>query len=154
MLLGMSSGPDPTPNVGTVVPFFMVTDMARSLRFYVDGLGFTLRRKWTPEGPDKIQWCWLELGGAALMLQEYLPDRVPQEKRGRGVSLWFQCRDSLALYHEFRARGLEPREPFVGNALWDMGISDPDGYTLHFESPTDVPEETKLSEWVTQQKGA
>jgi hypothetical protein len=25
-------------------------------------------------------------------------------------------------------------------------LSDPDGYRLHFESPTDVPEETKLSE--------
>ena len=138
--------PNPGPNVQQAVPFFMVTDMPRSLRFYVDGLGFTLKNKWTPHSPDKIVWCWLELGGAALMLQEYSPATIPQDKRGVGASVWFQCRDSVALYHEFKSRGLAPKEPFVGNHLWDVAITDPDGYSLHFESPTDVPEETKLSD--------
>jgi lactoylglutathione lyase len=151
---GAMSTATPAPNVQQAVPFFMVTDMVRSLHFYVDGLGFALRNKWTPDAPDKIRWCWLELGGAALMLQEYRTGKVPSEKKGQGVSVWFQCRDSLALYDEFRARGLEPREPFVGNSLWDVAISDPDGYSLHFESPTDVPEETTLSEWLAKQKGA
>jgi lactoylglutathione lyase len=41
-----------------------------------------------------------------------------------------------------------PKEPFVGNQLWDVALSDPDGYRLHFESPTDVPEETRYSEWI------
>jgi lactoylglutathione lyase len=67
------------------------------------------------------------------------------EERGVGTSLWFQCNDAVALYHEFQSRGLSPQEPFVGNAMWDTLIIDPDGYRLHFESPTDVPEETKLS---------
>jgi lactoylglutathione lyase len=31
--------------------------------------------------------------------------------------------------------------------MWVTVINDPDGYTLDFESPTDVPEDTKLSEW-------
>jgi lactoylglutathione lyase len=144
----------PAPNVQQAVPFFMVTDMVRSLRFYIDGLGFSLRNKWTPDAPHKIRWGWLESGGAALMLQEYAAGRAPLEKRGQGVSVWFQCRDALALYHEFRSRGLEPREPFVGNSLWDVAISDPDGYSLHFESPTDVPEETTFSEWLAKQQGA
>jgi hypothetical protein len=30
-----------------------------------------------------------------------------------------------------------------------MKIVDPDGYNLHFESPTTVPEETKLSDLPT-----
>jgi hypothetical protein len=29
-------------------------------------------------------------------------------------------------------------------------MTDPDGYGLHFESPTDVPEETTYSEWLRQ----
>jgi lactoylglutathione lyase len=131
-------------NVSKVTPFFMVTDMARSLHFYVDGLAFTMRHKWVVE--DKIRWCWLDLGGASLMLQSYLLSRMPTEKLGAGVSLWFDCDDSVALYREFHSRGLEPREPFVGNGLWDTLLVDPDGYQLHFGSPTDVPEETKLSE--------
>jgi uncharacterized glyoxalase superfamily protein PhnB len=124
----------------------MVTDMSRSLRFYLEGLGFTLKNKWTPDSPDKIRWCWLELGGASLMLQEYNPGRIPTEKLGKGASIWFQCHDSLALYHEFKSGGIETREPFVGNHMWDVALTDPDGYDLHFESPTDVPEETKLSD--------
>jgi hypothetical protein len=32
--------------------------------------------------------------------------------------------------------------------MWVVGFADPDGYRLDFESPTDVPEETKYSEWV------
>jgi lactoylglutathione lyase len=142
----MATAPTHQTNVKQVVPFFMVTDMDKSLRFYLDGLGFTLKNKWTPESLDKIRWCWLELGGAALMLQEYNPGRIPQEKRGEGVSLCFQCEDAIALYHEFKSRNLDPREPFVGNSLWDTLITDPDGYHLHFESPTNVPEETKLSD--------
>ena len=61
--------PKPAPNVKQAVPFFHVPDIEASLRFYVDGLGFVLIKQWAPEG--RIRWCWLELGGAALMLQEF-----------------------------------------------------------------------------------
>jgi len=30
----------------------------------------------------------------------------------------------------------------------DMQLKDPDGYNVHFESPTEVPEETLYSDWV------
>ena len=65
---------------------------------------------------------------------------------GQGVSLWFQCEDAIAFYHDVRSRGIEASEPQVGNGLWDTMLTDPDGYRLNFESPTDVPEETRLSE--------
>jgi len=58
-------------NVQQAVPFFMVSSMETSLRFYVDGLGFEMKKKWTPDGDGKVRWCWLELGDAALMLQEF-----------------------------------------------------------------------------------
>lgn len=131
------------PNVEQAVPFLMVTNMDSSLRFYVDGLGFEMTRKWTPEG--RIRWCWLQLGGAALMLQEYLKDRVPEGKLGQGVSLCFQCKDALALYRAFLSREIQAKKPFVGNGMWVTIVSDPDGYKLDFESPTDVPEETEYS---------
>ena len=35
-------------NVQEAVPFFMVTDIEASLRFYVDGLGFRLKNEWRP----------------------------------------------------------------------------------------------------------
>ena len=143
----------PKPNITQAVPFFAVSNMERSLKFYVDGLGFEMTNKWIPK--DKIEWCWLQRGGGALMLQEFhkqgRDEKVFEGKLGEGVSVCFMCEDALALYHEFKSRGIETSEPFVGNGLWDLGLFDPDGYNLHFESPTDVREETKYSEWKRNQ---
>ena len=84
------------------------------------------------------------------MLQEF-PKKghdswLPQEKVGEGVSLCFTCKDALAIYYEFRSRGIQASEPQVGNSMWVTSLSDPDGYQLEFESVTDTPEDTKLSE--------
>jgi uncharacterized glyoxalase superfamily protein PhnB len=128
------------PNVQQVVPFLWAKNLEASLRFYVEGLGFTMTKKWIDNG--KLQWCWLELGGAALMLQEYRHNKIPPGKLGEGVSICFQCKDALAIYHQAISRGLEPKTPFVGNAMWVTILSDPDGYTLDFESPTDAPDES------------
>ncbi|WP_263383133.1 VOC family protein [Granulicella arctica] len=131
------------PNVQQAVPFFWVLNLEASLPFYVDGLGFRKTKEWIVEG--KLRWCWLELGGAAHMLQEYGPNNVPSNKRGEGVSICFQCSDALAIYHQAIAHGLEPQRPFVGNGMWVTILTDPDGYKLDFESPTDEPEETRYS---------
>jgi lactoylglutathione lyase len=144
----MESETKPAANVTQAVPFFNVTDIAASVRFYVDGLGFKMTKQWIDAG--KLQWCWLEIGKAALMLQEYRkvghgPQR-PEGKLGLGVVISFQCRDALAIYREARSRGIQASRPFVGNGMWVTGMTDPDGYRLEFESPTDVPEETILAE--------
>ena len=127
-------------NVQQAVPFFWVTDVESSLRFYIGGLGFEKTKEWIDEG--RLRWCWLELGTAAIMLQEYKPGKLPASKRGEGVSICFQCKDALTIYDDCLSRGLQPGRPFVGNGMWVTTLSDPDGYTLDFESPTHVPEET------------
>ena len=148
----MTVAPTPSPNVKQAVPFFGVTDMEASLRFYVDGLGFKMKHRWIPSAAErnpegKIRWCWLQLGEAGIMLQEYLPERRPKETLGTGVSVCFICEDALALYREFKARGIQTRQrPFVGNRLWVVSVADPDGYRIDFESPTDAAEETELQE--------
>ena len=135
------------PNIEYVVPLFMVSDMEISLKFYTNGLGFIVLNTWTPRG--KIEWCWLQRDGGPLMLQEFRDKPyLSGNKPGAGVSIWFQCRDSLALYHEFIEKGINAQEPFVDNGLWDVKVTDPDGYYLHFESRTDVAEETTYSEWL------
>jgi lactoylglutathione lyase len=139
-------------NVKQAVPFFGVTNMQASLRFYMDGLGFKMKHQWIPDraedNPDgKIRWCWLQLGDAAIMLQEFLPERRPKEALGTGTSVSFMCEDALALYREFKSRGIQTRKrPFVGNRLWVIPVTDPDGYRLEFESPTDAPEESEFEE--------
>ena len=137
--------PETEPNVQQAVPFFMVSNIEASLRFYIDGLGFQRTNQWIVDG--KIRWCWLQFGGAALMLQEYGPNHpLHNEKLGQGVSVCFQCKDALVIYHETRARGLKPQTPFVGNGLWVTAFTDPEGYKLEFASPTTVAEETVYSD--------
>jgi lactoylglutathione lyase len=140
-------------NVKQAVPFFGVTSMEASLQFYVEGLGFKMKRWWIPDQPGeydpdgRIRWCWLELGDAAIMLQEFMPGRQPKEALGAGTSVSFMCDDALALYREFKSRGIQPRNrPSVGNSLWVVPLSDPDGYRIEFSSPTDAPEESELEE--------
>ena len=144
----MNAKTETEPNVKQTVPFLAVSDMTVSIRYYVDGLGLKITQQWIEEG--KLRWCWLQHGGAALMLQEYRTAGhdawVPQGKVGEGVAIYFVCQDALAIYREVTARGVEASTPFVGNAMWVTGMSDPDGYQLTFESDTDVPEETVYKE--------
>lgn len=131
-------------NVKQSVPFFMVTNMDRSLYFYIEKLGFAIKNKWEPGG--KIEWCWLQLGNASIMLQEYRQN-PPTDRLGEGVSVYFICEDALTIYRQICSNGLSASEPFVGNNMWVVGLKDPDGYNIFFESPTDVPEETMYSDW-------
>ncbi len=131
-------------NVQQAVPFFGVANIEESRRFYVEGLGFEMTKKWIDEG--KLRWCWLQNGGAALMLQEFRKEGhdswAPEGKVGVGVSIYFICEDALAIYREVIRRGLQAKTPFVGNGMWVTSLMDPDGYKIFFESKTDVPEET------------
>jgi lactoylglutathione lyase len=137
-----------TENVRSVAALLMITDMERSLAFYIDGLGFTIKHRWTPDG--HLRWCWMTLGGAALMLQQAMPETrekmASQGKLGNGASLYFQCSDAIAIYRQAKERGIAGREPQVGNFNWEVFLHDPDGYSINFSSPTDLPEETLLSE--------
>ncbi len=136
-------------NIELTVPFFHVRNIENSVRFYTEGLGFELKKQWTPNG--KLQWCWLERDSIAIMLQEFRTDghdsRPSLNNPGEGVSICYQCKDAVSLYREFTSRGIKASEPQVGNNMWVTVVKDPDGYTLDFESATNVPEDTKLSEW-------
>ncbi len=143
----MKQNPNAGVNVKQAVPFFGVSNMEQSLAFYVAGLGFEMTNKWIDEG--KLRWCWLQLGGAALMLQEFRQQGHdswrPTGKVGEGVTICFQCEDALAFYREVVGRGIEAQRPFVGNANWVTNLWDPDGYKLSFESPTDAAEDTEFA---------
>jgi catechol 2,3-dioxygenase-like lactoylglutathione lyase family enzyme len=130
------------------VPFFAVSNMERSLRFYVDRLGFEIADKWIHEGT--VRWCRLQRGGATLMLQDFRRDGgkswSPDGPLGLGVSIMFICSDALSIYRELTAQGLAPSLPVVGNGMWVTSLRDPDGYSVEFESQTDVPEDTTFDD--------
>ena len=135
---------NPGPNVQQTVPLLAVADMTAAVEFYVDGLGFAITRRWDDQG--KLRWCRMELGGAALMLQEFAKEGHdswrPEGMVGEGVTLYFVCADALAVYRAAVARGLAATRPEVGNGMWVTELKDPDGYRIAFESSTDVGEDS------------
>ena len=141
-----SLGPSPASvNIRQAVPFFWVTDIVRSTRFYVEGLGARINLRWDVDG--KLRWCWLDIGTAAVMLQELAKDdQRASSNLGSGVSINFICSDAVSFFRELRSRNVTARTPFVGNSMWVTQVTDPDGYELFFESSTDAPEESIYSE--------
>jgi len=134
--------------VQEMVPLLVVRNMASSLAFYVDGLGFEVTLSWSPE--DEIRWCRLQQGGAGLMLETAMSAKAPETAPvpGAGVTFCLLCNDACALYQAALERNLSPQEPFVGNGLWVTRLVDPDGYILDFASPAEAPEEVTLSQWM------
>lgn len=124
--------------VQQTVPFLWVSDISKSIPFYVDGLGFEMTQKWEKDG--KLRWCWLQHGGAALMIQEDQEHKPLGSDRGRGVKIYFICEDAIAVYEQAKARGIEASEIEVGNGMHFTDLTDPDGYELCFESPTVEPD--------------
>lgn len=108
-------------------------DMAKSVTFYVDGLGFEMRHKWVKDG--ELCWCWLQRDDNALMLETCRGESPAN--LGAGITLYFICDDAKAAHGEFKARGIQVGEPFVGNNMDVFYFKDPDGYRLSFESPVD-----------------
>lgn len=131
-----------TANVRQAVPFLAVSNIDASLKFYVDGLGCAMTQHWMVDG--RVRWCRLEIGEAALMLQERTDQnkdaQQPDGPAGLGVTLFFMCEDALIIYRDATRRGLAASRPFVGNGMWVTELHDPDGYHLAFESVTDERE--------------
>ena len=105
-----------------VNPILRVEDMAASLRFYVDVLGFAN----APWGGD--DFTCVSRDGAAIYLC--------RGDQGRGGAwVWVGVQDVEALHAALTARGLAIRKPPT-NHPWacEMEIEDPDGNVLRLGS--------------------
>jgi lactoylglutathione lyase len=105
-----------------------------------------MTHKWIDEG--KLRWCWLQHGGAALMLQEIAKEgphsQVPGRKVGPGRIDLLHLRGCPG----YLQRGDLTRDSSLETLRRERvtSMSDPDGYVIEFESYTDVPEDTEFSE--------
>ena len=103
-------------------PILSVADMSRSLRYYIDVLGFT-NAEW---GSDDFT-CVSRDGASVYLCQ-----------RGQGhpgMWVWVGVSDVGVLHDEYRASGAVIVEPPTNHAwAYEMKVQDPDGHVLRFGS--------------------
>ena len=125
------------------------TDFDRTLRFYTDGLGFTLRHEFAIPGRidraaflDAGDGRYIEVFGQGSNVQSEGRRREPGEPRTEGALLHFCLRvaDTEAAYARALAAGAEPRvAPRIAvlgqNPLIEVRIAfvtGPDGEVIEF----------------------
>lgn len=124
-----------TAKIRQIWPLLAVSDLARSIEFYRDQLGFQLAEEAKANG--QIFWCRLERDGACLMLQQACEEDGPSEGRGRGVTFYLVCNDADLVHAELHARGWQLAAPTLAYyGMKQLFVREPDGYSLCFESPT------------------
>lgn len=117
-----------------------VFDMAASLRFYRDVLGFRVAMA-SGEGDD-AGWALLRRDGAEIMLNtayESNDERPPEPDPARAAAhadttLFIGCRDVDAVYAHLLERGIELDGPVVRDyGMKQLSLRDPDGYGVCFQ---------------------
>ncbi|HEX7237654.1 MAG TPA: VOC family protein [Gammaproteobacteria bacterium] len=128
-------------DVRGVCTLVLVFDMPTSLKFYRDVLGFEVVGTSDDAAGDSVDWCYLKLGKAELMLNGmYETDKrpaTPDKKRNAihsDTCLYFGCPDVDGAYRHLRSKGIDVKEPTVAHyGMKQLYLRDPDGYNLCFQ---------------------
>jgi len=130
-----------------LIPMLCVSDVAASVAFYKDALGFDFVSPQSKfEEAGVLQWCMIQSGDVKLMLTggedgaDDEPDNADRRAGRSQAMLYFYPDDVMPLYASLKAAGrtvTAPRVTFYG--MKEIVVEDPDGYTLYFGSPTDEP---------------
>ena len=110
--------------VECIIPILRVNNLAASIRYYVDVLGF--RVDWG--GEDRSTFASVSRDGRAIMLSQ-------GEQGQPGTWLWIGVEDIEPLFEQFSAKGVKFREqPTNYPWAYEMRLEDPDGHVLRFGS--------------------
>ena len=120
----MSDGSPSSAGVECIIPILRVANLAASIRYYLEVLGF--RADWG-EGPDS-EMASVSKGGRAIMLC--------QGGQGQpGTWVWIGVEDIEPLFHEFTSAGAKVIQgPTDYSWAYEFRIEDPDGHVLRFGS--------------------
>ena len=110
-----------TVGVECIIPILRVAQLERSVRYYVDVLGFKV--DWEGEAMASVS-----RDGHAIMLSE-------GDQGNAGTWVWIGVEDIEPLFNDFSSKNVNFREkPTNYSWAYEMKIVDPDGHVLRFGS--------------------
>jgi catechol 2,3-dioxygenase-like lactoylglutathione lyase family enzyme len=121
------------PVIRSVAPFFIVSDMAATLSFYRDRLGFAVTFQEPP--PDDF-FAIVCRDGAMIMFKDVGVEPLPNCEREPAArwDAYLDVPDPDALAEEFTSRGVTFSVPLkdTEDGLRGFELRDTDGYVLFF----------------------
>ena len=124
------------PEIAGISPFFIVQDVAATLSFYRDQLGFEI----TFQGPNgDVFFGIVRRDSAMIMFKNVGVDPLPNYTREPEArwDAYLNVPDPDALAAEFASRGVEFSVPLkdTHDGLRGFELKDADGYVLFFGRP-------------------
>ena len=123
--------------IQAISPYFIVSDVDRTIAFYRDKLDFEVRFKAPEQDPF---FAIVGRGGAQLFVKadkNVSPQPNPTRHPYMAWDAFVYVEDPDALAAEFAARGVAFSKPLcdTNDGLRGFELCDPDGYTLFFGRP-------------------
>jgi len=130
----VSTAPVTALRLASLTPMAHVADVRRSAEFY-QRLGFEVKN--TVENEGRLQWAWLQNGGAHLMIAH---SARPMNAKAQDVLFYLYATDVVAYRAELEGKGMKvgPLQYPFWSPRGEFRIEDPDGYALivsHADEP-------------------
>ncbi|MCG3138230.1 MAG: hypothetical protein HJJLKODD_02091 [Phycisphaerae bacterium] len=115
-------------------PMLKTNDMAGTIRFYTEVLGFRLHSSWPAEAPC---WCDLARDQISIMFTTQSEKNRPAEPIMTG-RLYFRTDDVMEIYNHLKDQVAIIEGPEVYfYQMKEIAVQDNNGYLLTFGQPTD-----------------
>lgn len=123
-----------TLRLRSITPGLTADDLARSMAFYADALGFVVSERWTND-EGGLRGVMMRAGTCELGLSQDDWAKGRDRKKGQGVGIWLETsQDVDALAARVKAAGYslteEPKDQPWGAR--SFSVDDPDGFHLTF----------------------
>ncbi len=119
-----------------VSPSMTASDLERSIKFYVDGLGFSITDRHEEGG--QLRFVMLKAGEAEIGLGQDDFAKGRDRSKGVGMRLWLTTTQDLhALAEQAKRAGFPPDNEVAALPWGPLGfaITDPDGFKLTISNP-------------------